>query len=123
MTTIATSSKEFFEEYIGAMSGLPKTEALLDKYVSDPVLKEHVLQFEAAFPNYQVEIEDLVAEGELVALRGKFHGTHNGAFAGIPATGKEITADIAGFYRIENQKVSKFWLIADTTKLLNELQG
>jgi predicted ester cyclase len=123
MSATAISSKEFFEEYIAAMSGLPKTEALLDKYVSDPPLREHILQFETAFPNYQVVIEDLVAEGDLVALRGKFHGTHNGEFAGIPPTGKEITAEIAGFYRIEDQKVSKFWLIADTTKLLNELRG
>jgi predicted ester cyclase len=42
---------------------------------------------EAAFPNYEIVAEDMLAEGDKVVLRGKFHGLHRGPFAGIEATG------------------------------------
>ena len=123
MSTTALSSKQVFEEFAAAISGHPKTEELIDKYVNSSKFKEHILQFEAGFPGYQIDIHDLVSEGNLVALRGTFLGTHDGTFAGIPPTGKQITAEIAAFYQIEDQKISDFWLFADTTKILNELRG
>lgn len=123
MTTTAISTRQFIEEYAMALSGLPKTEALIDKYVSDPALKEHILEFETGFPEYQIVPESVLVDDDQVALRGKLHGTHKGMFAGIPPTGKEITENIAVFYRVEDQKISKFWLIADVTKLLAELRG
>jgi predicted ester cyclase len=41
-----------------------------------------------AFPDLHAEVHDVIAEGELVAARVTYTGTHQGEFVGIPATGK-----------------------------------
>ena len=45
----------------------------------------------AAFPDWHLTIEDMIAEGDKVVLRYTIHGTHQGAFQGIPPTGKQFT--------------------------------
>ena len=62
-------NKALIRRYIAAMSGKPKSEALLEEYISDEGLRRHILIFEAAFPRYELAIEGLVAEGDHVALR------------------------------------------------------
>ena len=123
MTTTAISSKQLIEEYIDALSNNPRTEELIDKYVADPSLKAHILQTEAGFPGYQLVPEHLIAEGDMVALQGKVHGTHRGTYAGIEATGKEIVEDVAVFYRVEDRKITWHKILADMTKVLAELRG
>jgi hypothetical protein len=44
-----------------------------------------------AFPDLHAEVHDVIAEGELVAARVTYTGTHQGEFVGIPATGKKTT--------------------------------
>ena len=44
--------------------------------------------FVEAFPDLQLTMEDAVGEGELVAQRVHFEGTHAGEFQGLPPTGK-----------------------------------
>lgn len=44
----------------------------------------------ASFPDLTTTIEDLVVEGDLVAVRWRSHGTHTHPFLGVPATRKAI---------------------------------
>lgn len=55
-------------------------------------LKQFYAALWAAFPDAKVTIEEMVAEGEKVAARYTFTGTHRGEFLGIPATGNQVTA-------------------------------
>jgi steroid delta-isomerase-like uncharacterized protein len=121
MLETALSSKQFIEEYLEALSGKPKTETVIDRYVNDPHLKEHILQTEAAFPEYALEVHSMIAEGETVAVRFTFHGTHKGPFAGIEATGKSVSADGMLFYEVGNGKIQKFWMQFDTPVLISQL--
>src|SRR5205814_1686737 len=43
-----------------------------------------------AFPDFRVDVDDMVADGDRVAIRSRLHGTHLGEFMGIPATGKQM---------------------------------
>jgi predicted ester cyclase len=43
------------------------------------------------FPDLHAEVHDVIAEGELVAARVTYTGTHQGEFVGIPATGRKTT--------------------------------
>jgi SnoaL-like polyketide cyclase len=49
------------------------------------VAKRWVSPFQSAFPDFEMEIVDLIAEGEVVA-RFKCSGTHLGEWLGVPAT-------------------------------------
>ncbi len=120
-TQEAISSKQLVQEYFGEISGKPKTDALNDRYISDPHLKEHIRQFEAAFPEYQLVPEQFVGEGDTVAVRATFHGTHRGEFAGIPPTGRTASTPVMLFYRVADNRIAQFWMQADVPNLIAQL--
>src|SRR5687768_12706464 len=49
----------------------------------------------AAFPDFQLTIEHMVAEKDLVTVLTTFTGTHRGTFSGIPATETGVTGRAA----------------------------
>ncbi len=75
----------------------------------------------AGFPDYQTIIDDLVAEGDKVAVRITMSGTHTGSFMGIPATGKHVS--FTGMYmaRIVDGKIVEHWGEEDGVSLLQQL--
>jgi len=123
MTSSSAENKQLIGRYLQALSGQAKPPALVAQFVSDPVLIEHISQAEAAFPCYELIAEDLVAEGDLVAIRGTFRGVHGGPFAGIEATGKSVTADLMIFYRIEGGRIVQHWMRFDAAGVIAQLQA
>jgi predicted ester cyclase len=121
MNTAAVDNKQLIRDYFKALSGQPKTEALLDRFITDPGLKEHIRAAEAAFPEYELVAHQIVAEGDLVAVRGTFQGVHKGEFAGVRPTSKRITADLMLFYRIANDRIAEHWLQLDMKGILDQL--
>lgn len=121
MPATAIDNKQFIRDYFADLCSQPKTEAVIDRWVSDPHLKQHILEAEAAFPGYVLSIDDLVAENDTVALRSTMTATHKGTFAGIPATGKHITTGVMLFYRIEQAKIAQFWMQLDVPTLMAQL--
>lgn len=80
-----------------------------------------VALFRTAFPDITVTLEDVVAEGDLVATRGYFTGTHQGDFNGIPPTGKAINAPYIDLWRLENGKAAENWVQIDMMGILQQL--
>lgn len=122
MSTATMTTRQIFEEYLNAMSGKPKTEELMKRYISDPDLIEHIRQCEVGFPLYSIDVEQMVVEGDYVALRGTFRGTHKGEFAGIAPTGRTVSAELMLFYRLEDGRIAKFWMQADMAGLIGQLK-
>jgi steroid delta-isomerase-like uncharacterized protein len=54
----------------------------------------------SGFPDIQWTIEELIAEDDRVAARFIMRGTHQGAFFGVPPTGKKIEVQAMNFYRL-----------------------
>lgn len=77
--------------------------------------------FRSAFPDIHKEIEDCFAEGNRVALRYRFTGTHEGEFIGIEPTGQEVSTSGIFIYRIEDGKIAESWLNYDGLNLLGQL--
>lgn len=123
MTTTATDGRTFITRYLDALSGHPKPAALVAGFVNDAGLAEHIAVVEAAFANYELVAEQMVVEGDVVAMRGTFRGRHSGSFAGIPATGREVSAPLMIFYRIEHGRIAQHWLQFDAASLVAQLQG
>jgi predicted ester cyclase len=123
MKALAMESKELMTEYFRDLSGKPKTEELLDRYISDPALKEHIREVEAAFPEYTLEVQEMITEGDMVAVRGTVRGMHKGVYAGIPPTGRQLNLEVMVFYRISDGRISKYWLQTDSKVLMDQLTG
>ncbi|HEX6849712.1 MAG TPA: hypothetical protein VF144_22145, partial [Chitinophagaceae bacterium] len=61
-------NKELIIEYFNAVSGVKKTRQLLEKYVSDQHLIEHIEFFDSVFPAYEIFADEMVAEGNRVVI-------------------------------------------------------
>lgn len=79
--------------------------------------------FVAAFPGGQWIIDDLIAEGDKVAMRWTFRGRHQGALASIPVppTGKEIVFSGLSTYRFVDDQIAEIWEGYDRFTLLQQL--
>ena len=65
--------------------------------------------FLAAFPDFQFEIQAIMGEGDLVHVRGTITATHQGPYAGLPATGKHARWSAMDDFRFENGKIAERW--------------
>jgi steroid delta-isomerase-like uncharacterized protein len=86
-----------------------------------PGLREHYAGLLKAFPDLKVEIEDIIAQGEKVAHRFMFQGTHREAFLGIPATGKTVSASGMQINLFSAGKCIEVWSVHDSYKLLSQI--
>jgi steroid delta-isomerase-like uncharacterized protein len=75
----------------------------------------------AAFPDFHATVEDMVAEGDRVAYRWTFCGTHLGDFGGIPPTGRVASWEVIGIARFAEGKMVERWQRLDTAGLLKQL--
>jgi predicted ester cyclase len=116
------SNKTLISNYLRTLSGQPKTPDMVRRYVDDVRLVEHIAAVEAAFPNYQIHVDDMLAERDMVVVRGRFEGLHRGPFAGIEATGRSVSAGLIIIYRVENNRIVDHWMQFDTSALLQQLQ-
>lgn len=82
-----------------------------------------VSSFRAAFPDLVLEIDDLVGEGEHVALRWSGGGTHEGEFMGAPPTGKRVEIEGIDIYRVAGGQVIEHWGYPDVVALVQQLGG
>ncbi len=76
----------------------------------------------AGFPDLNFTSEFMIAEGDKVLSYNRVSGTHNGAFMGIPPTGRKFTAyaaDICSFN--EEGKISAHWGVLDMFGLMVQL--
>ena len=83
--------------------------------------KQYVQMFWAAFPDLWVTTDDLVAEGDKVALRWSASGTHKGKLMGIEPTGKPMTITGQAIYTIVRGKITEDWINADSLGMLQQL--
>jgi predicted ester cyclase len=77
--------------------------------------------FREAFPDSYFTVEDMVAEGDKVATRKTFHGTHRGEFLAIPPTGQQISIGLIDIVRVADGKVVEHWSIADNLGMMRQL--
>jgi predicted ester cyclase len=77
--------------------------------ISGDANKKRLLGFHAVFPDFQLTIEQIVAEGDLVAAHETFTGTQKAPFLGIPPTGKMVKLWDVEVFRIENGKIVEQW--------------
>ncbi|MBC6468370.1 ester cyclase [Actinomadura alba] len=76
-----------------------------------------------AFPDLEYEIEQVVAEGDTVALRMVMKGTHAGPLpgSGLPGTGKSVEVPQMHLVRFADDKIAEHWALRDDLGMMRQL--
>jgi steroid delta-isomerase-like uncharacterized protein len=78
-------------------------------------------KFRAGFPDVRLEVEALVAEGNLVAARWSMSGTHTGHWGDVAATGRKVRFTGVNFFRIVDGMIAEIWNVRDDLGLREQL--
>lgn len=79
-----------------------------------PLLRE-------AFPDLEFVIEAILADGDLVGVRGHGHATHKGSFMGVAPTNKELTFGLVMIDQLADGKIIQHNAIPDWLSLFVQL--
>ncbi len=74
-----------------------------------------------AFPDLNVKVDLMIAEGDYVTVRWTARGTNTGAAMGIPATGKSVQTSGTAIFRFEDGAIAEEWVAADAIGLRRQL--
>ena len=85
------------------------------------VFKAVMALWHNACSDWHMTIEQLVAEGDVVANRFTTRATHDGPLLGIPPTGNRFTVRGMEFHRLRNGKVAESWISDDLPGILVQL--
>jgi predicted ester cyclase len=86
-----------------------------------PAYKRYLAPFFSAFPDAHFTTEAMVAEGDTVAVRRTFRGTHRGSLMGLPPTGRQVRISDMAMLRVANGKFVEAWNNADDLGMLRQL--
>lgn len=76
-------------------------------------LKEVFARLVRVFPDLEVTIEDLIAEGDKVVSRNTVTGTHLGDYMGHPPTGRRVTYNEIFIFRFAGGRIAETWGVVD----------
>ena len=135
-TTSTAHNKDLVETFIQDLFTKGDLDAV-DRYL-DPAFINHDLPFPGApdgpagmrlaaavfreaLPDWHSDVDQLVAEGDIVVERFTASGTHRGELMGARPTGKTITLAGVNIFRVEGDRIVERWGRLDELGLLRQL--
>lgn len=76
-----------------------------------------------AFPDWREHIEDIMIDGDRVAVRYFSTGTNLGAFEGKAATGRSVRVDELSIFRVSERRVAEQWCLNDDLAFGKQMRG
>jgi predicted ester cyclase len=104
----------------GKSHGFPEPDSVL---VGPEAFKSIQRNFCGAFPDLYVDVEQIVAEGDHVAVRWRVSMTHTGDHLGFPGTGRKETLEGSTFVVVKGNKIVEGWNHMDLGALMQRLQA
>jgi predicted ester cyclase len=77
--------------------------------------------FIGALPDLNAQEQDIVADGNTVAVRFVVEATHKGNLLGFEATGRRVRWDAVDVYRLKDGKITEEWAADDLTAILYQV--
>jgi steroid delta-isomerase-like uncharacterized protein len=103
------ANKQLIRNLIEEVYNGRNIEAIPNYFIAGSFLAGNVANLirgmSGSFPDFQMTIEDLIAEGDKVVNRTSMRGTHLGAFFGHPPTGKPVLSGGITIYTIRDGKI------------------
>ena len=134
--TQLSGTKQLVEDFIQALFTNGDLEAV-DRYL-DPAFVNHdppfpgapqgpegmrlaATMYRKALPDWHSEVDQLVAENDIVVERFTASGTHQGDLMGVPGTGRTIALRGINIFRVNGDKIVERWGQLDEIGLLRQL--
>jgi steroid delta-isomerase-like uncharacterized protein len=131
-----SGTKQLVEDFIQALFTNGDLEAV-DHYL-DPAFVNHdppfpgapqgpegmrlaATMYRKALPDWHSEVDQLVAENDIVVERFTASGTHLGDLLGVPGTGRTIILRGVNIFRVNGDKIVERWGQLDELGLLRQL--
>ncbi len=109
----ANAAEIFAPNFVSHMGGQPP--------MNRETFEDTLAGFAEGFPGYTFEIEDQIADGDLVVNRVTWRGLHGGEFAGVPATGRPFELHGINMFKVGNGRVVEQWAELDMFGLLQQI--
>ena len=77
--------------------------------------------FDAAFPGHTATVQQVIAQGDYVAVLHTHYATHAGPFMGLPPTGREIVVPGVEVFRLRDGRITEFWRYDNDVGMLMQL--
>lgn len=84
-------------------------------------VKQWMAAVRTSFPDLQGIVQDVVAEGDRVAARMTWHGTHRGEFLGLLPTNQRVSFSAFHLVRFSGSLAVEWWGTADLLEALRQL--
>ena len=84
-------------------------------------IKEHVTGWIASFPDLRFTIEQMLSEDDRVVMQLLMEGTHQGAWLGIPASGKKMQIRMFTVHRVVQGKIAEDWVLVESLGFFQQL--
>ena len=133
-SAITTTNKEVVREFFAALDAQDfdaLSDLLVEEFVAHPAdgtdrvgrdaVFELIRGFYSSFPDYTHTIEAVIAEGDVVAGRVNYGGTHRGDFRGVAPTGRQVDYNGMFMLKVVDGMVTEAWSIDDNLNLISQL--
>ena len=92
-----------------------------EEYRGREGFREVLDTYRNAFPDLNLEVNKMVAEGDTVATWLTFGGTHRGELDGIEPTGRKVSSTSVQFATVRDGQIAEEWDHVDQLTLLQQL--
>jgi predicted ester cyclase len=96
-------------------------ESLLGSPQGRDSLKQAVVRMHQSFPDMNVYIDDMIADGEMVGVQGTMRCTHQGEFMHVAPTGNQLSWKGLAMFRVVDGKIVERWFNSDSLSILQQV--
>jgi predicted ester cyclase len=86
-------------------------------------IRRAIAHLRAAFPDWREHVEDILIDGDKVAVRYFSTGTHLGVFGGREPTGRRLSVDELSIFRVVDGRVAEQWCLNDDLAFGKQMRG
>ena len=115
------TNKAVIRDLLEGVNGATAHGGTLDAHPGMADMQPFIAMMSAAFADIHCEVKELLGEGDWVACRTIWRGTHRGEFMGIPATGRTVEWEVILTYRFADGKIVEHHGQGDTLGQLQQL--
>ena len=83
--------------------------------------KQTLVRLRTAFPDFDIQVDDVIRDGNKVVARSTITGTQKAAWLGLPATGRTMRIQAVDIHEFEGGQVARTWHTEDWMTGLREL--